>query len=282
MKKNSFFCILLILCSLGLYSSCSNDDIKTEEQPNQSSLAEQLNKSKLTTIEHNIMLDNFYNLLKKNPISVNRNILNDENALDSCINLFIIANKGINLDNKPNTRVSNGNFPSSSFLKECIVDNYAFKGKTRGTSENGEKIPAYLTMFYDDFFNSKELDIDNLDNEILVVIEQVKSSYPNLTKEELDGLFFVAGITYNSCIYWHNNSDKWVSILTDRKDTRAHWLWEGVKNGVKKWAKADGGGAISAWSANKIAGVASGGTTLLAGAAVGSVVGAWDNLPLWD
>lgn len=85
MKKNSFFCILLILCSLGLYSSCSNDDIKTEEQPNQSSLAEQLNKSKLTTIEHNIMLDNFYNLLKKNPISVNRNILNDENALDSCI-----------------------------------------------------------------------------------------------------------------------------------------------------------------------------------------------------
>lgn len=61
------------------------------------------------------MLDNFYNLLKENPISVNRNILNDENALDSCINLFIIANKGINLDNKPNTRVSNGNFPSSSF-----------------------------------------------------------------------------------------------------------------------------------------------------------------------
>ena len=54
MKKNSFFCILLILCSLGLYSSCSNDDIKTEEQPNQSSLAEQLNKSKLTTIEHNV------------------------------------------------------------------------------------------------------------------------------------------------------------------------------------------------------------------------------------
>lgn len=228
------------------------------------------------------MLDNFYNSLKKNPISVNRNILNDEKALDSCINLFIIANKGINLDNKPNTRVSNGNFPSSSFLKECIVDNYAFKGKTRGTSEKGEKKPAYLTMFYDEFFNSKKLDIDNLDNEILVVIEQVKSSYPNLTKEELDGLFFVAGITYNSCIYWHNNSDKWVSILTDRKDTRAHWLWEGVKNGVKKWAKADGGGALTVWSTNKLAGVASGGTALLAGAAVGSVVGAWDNLPLWD
>ncbi|MBV3415519.1 hypothetical protein KSW79_14175, partial [Prevotella copri] len=60
---------------------------------------------------------------------------------------------------------------------------------------------------------------------------------------------------------------KWVSILTDRKDTRAHWLWEGVKNGVKKWAKADGGGALTVWSTNKLAGVASGGTALLAGAA---------------
>ena len=281
MKKNSYLSILLILCSFGLCSSCSNDDIKTEVSK-QSSLAEQLNKSKLATIGHNIMLENFYNLLKKNPISVNKNVLNSEKALDSCINLFIIANKSFNLDNKTNTRVSNEDFPTSSFLKECIVDNYAFKDKTRGISENGEKIPAYLIKFYDDFFNSKTLDIDNLDNEILVVIEQVKSSFPNLTKEELDGLFFVAGITYNSCIYWHNNSNKWMSMLTDRKDTRAHWLWEGVKNGVKKWAKADGGGALKVWTVNKIAGLSSGGTALLAGAAVGSAVGAWNNLPVWD
>ncbi len=68
-----------------------------------------------------------------------------------------------------------------------------------------------MSKFYDDFFNSKKLDIDNLDNEILVVIEQVKSSFPNLTKEELDGLFFVAGIIYNSCIYWHNNSNKFLA-----------------------------------------------------------------------
>jgi len=33
---------------------------------------------------------------------------------------------------------------------------------------------------------------------------------------------------------------------------------------------------------SKIAGVASNGTTLLAGAAVGSLVGAWNNLPCWD
>ncbi len=68
-----------------------------------------------------------------------------------------------------------------------------------------------MIKFYDDFFNSKKLDIANLDNEILVVIEQVKSSFPNLTKEELDGLFFVAGITYNSCIYSHNNSNKFLA-----------------------------------------------------------------------
>ena len=73
-----------------------------------------------------------------------------------------------------------------------------------------------------------------------------------------------------------------VNINRQKRHKRAHWLWEGVKNGVKKWAKADGGGALTVWSTNKLAGVASGGTALLAGAAVGSVVGAWDNLPLWD
>lgn len=89
-------------------------------------------------------------------------------------------------------------------------------------------------------------------------------------------------MAYNSCVYWYNNADKWIEVLTNNQKARSSWLWDGVKNGVKKWAKADGGGAIKVWIANKIAGVASGGTALLAGAAVGSVVGAWNNLPLWD
>ena len=124
--------------------------------------------------------------------------------------------------------------------------------------------------------------MDSLNDEILSVIEKVTLSYPKLTDEELDGLFFVAGVTYNSCIYWYNNSDKWVETLAPKQRTRSCWLWDGVKNGVKKWAKADGGGALEVWTANKLLGIASGGTALLAGAAAGSVVGAWDNLPIWD
>lgn len=286
MKKNNIFYIFLSICLLGIYSSCSNNDFETEKTSGQQSLIEQkLNENILVTIGHNVMLDNFYTSLKKKPISVNKNILNDETALDSCIDLFITANGNYNLDNKAMTRGCNVSFPSSSFLKECIFENYALKDNyklTRGTYENAGETPAYLAMFYDEFFNSKEVDMNSLDHEIITAIEKVKSSYPNLTNEELDGLFFVAGITYNSCVYWYDNSDKWVATLTQRQGTRSNWFWEGVKNGVKKWAKADGGGAIKVWTANRIAGVASAGTALLAGAAVGSAVGAWNNLPCWD
>ena len=57
---------------------------------------------------------------------------------------------------------------------------------------------------------------------------------------------------------------------------------EGVKNGTKKWARADSSGAIAIWSANKFVGLGSGGYALLAGAAANSIVEAWNNLPFWD
>ena len=231
------------------------------------------------------MLDNFYEEFKKHPISVNKNILEDEISLDSCLNLFIRANENFYFDNNTVVRSSSAVFPSFNFLKDCVISNCALRRtseSTRIASEETETLPAYLSMFYDVFFNSADVEMSDLDSEILNAIEKVKSSYPNLTEEELEGLFFVAGVTYNSCVYWYYNADKWIEVLTNNQKTRSSWLWDGVKNGVKKWAKADGGGAIKVWTANKIAGVASGGTALLAGAAVGSVVGAWNNLPLWD
>ena len=52
----------------------------------------------MATIGHNIMLNNLYLSLKKKPISVNRNIMHDDTALDSCISLFISANKDVFLE----------------------------------------------------------------------------------------------------------------------------------------------------------------------------------------
>ena len=68
-------------------------------------------------------------------------------------------------------------------------------------------------MFYNEFFNNEDIIRDSLEDEILKTINKVMASYPNLTDEEIDGLFFVAGVTYNSCVYWYENSDKWISVL---------------------------------------------------------------------
>jgi len=268
-----------------IYSSCSNNNIETGKMPNSTELIEQkLYESEMATIGHNIMLNNLYLSLKKKPISVNRNIMHDDTALDSCISLFISANKDVFLE-QTITRGKSNLTLTHSFLKECVNGDFALNesnSSTRVTPENEKEIPAFLLMFYNEFFNSEEVSIDHLNEEILTTVEKVKKVYPNLTSDELEGLLFVAGVTYNSCIYWYNNSGKWVSLLTQKQETRSNWLWTGVKNEVKKWAKADGGGAIKVWTANKLAGVASGGAALLAGAAIGSAVGAWNNLPIWD
>ncbi len=157
-------------------------------------------------------------------------------SLDSCINLFITANNGTLRYNDIVMRDKN-DFPSFSFLKGCVNDNVVLKKDYKSTktlSENNKDIPNYLSMFFDEFFTVEDVDMNNLDNEIIMAIEKVESSYPYLTNDELDGLFFVAGITYNSCEYWYEKSDKWTELLCRKKPTNSNWLWTGVKNGVKK------------------------------------------------
>ena len=111
-------------------------------------------ESKFATVGHNVMLANFYSSLKKHPVSVNKNILDDEKALDSCINIFIAANVGF--ENENMTRNSSVSFPSFSFLKRSVLDNYAIKRRSKSTrafSESNIEYPSYLIMFYDEFFN---------------------------------------------------------------------------------------------------------------------------------
>lgn len=141
------------------------------------------------------------------------------------------------------------------------------------------EMPSFMNMFLDSFFNGvdfDEVDVDKLNEELLGDIKGVLQIYPDLTEEEVGGLLFVAGVTYNSCIYWSENSEKWEKKLVGT-ETRANPLWEGVKNGVKKWAYADGSGAAQAWLANELMGVATAGMSVLAGAAVGSAWGAIEN-----
>ena len=280
MKKSNFFTSVLAIVIAVVFISCSDNDNAGDEQ-RFSSIEQKFNASKISTLGHNLMLENMYTALEDNPIRVKGRIYENEKELDACIRLFIDANKGYTNDCV--TRASNNQSLDFSYLKDIVLENRAFTDSNLGTraAVDGLEYPKFLTLFYDEFFESENLDINNLDSEILECIDKVMITYPNLTEEEQEGLAFVAGVIYNSCIYWDENAGKWERLLADKEMTRG-WLWDGIKNGTKKWVKADGGGAISAWVNCKIAGIASGGTVLLAGAAVGSVVGAWDNLPCWD
>ena len=280
MKKSNFLSILLVAITATISYSCSNNEDIENALKVLPSVEQKFNASKISTIEHNVMLENTYSLLKEKSLKVKGRLIVNEKDLDSCIYLFMDANQNV----IPSVGTRSGNEKSYSFLylKQTVVQNCAFNDsyiKTR-TSNEEIKDPEYLIMFYNEFFKSDTLDMDSLNNEILKDINKVLYAYPNLTQEDIDGLVFVAGVTYNSCLYWDKNADKWIETLTGESinRTRSNWLWRGVK----KWAKADGGGAISAWAASRIAAAASGGSILLAGAAVGSLVGAWDNLPCWD
>lgn len=276
---------LLAFSFITICFSCSQNEEMVENTKYSSSMQEIFNASKSSTELHNDMLENMYGTLVANHVNFKNNLVKDEKELDSCIQLFVAANKAIMTD-VVNTRSRGERDNTVSFLKLAVLDNPAFVGVGKATRSNleQEEYPDFLLLFYNDFFKSDSLEIDELDDEVLKSIHKVMDKYPSLTEEELSGLMFVAGVTYNSCLYWYENAEKWIKAfnLKAKAQTRANWLWDGVKNGVKKWAKADGGGALRVWTANKIAGIVSGGTALLGGAAVGSVVGAWKNLPIWD
>lgn len=283
MKRNKILSFVTFLNVVLICFSCSECEEKEYGLESESPIEQRFNMSKASTIGHNVMLENMYEALKKNPVKVKGHLINNEKELDAYINLFIDANKeafGIT------TRGGNNVIADFAYLKKTVVRNLAFRDISNQTRAV-EKIetPDYLIMFYNEFFKSEELEINKLNEEILSDINKVMNAYPNLTVEEIDGLSFVAGVTYNSCIYWYENADEWVYLLDPSVSNSRRgygWIWDGVKNGAKKWAKADSSGAIEAWAMNKVAGVASSGMTVLTGAAVGSAIGAWENLPVWD
>lgn len=262
--------------------SCSNNEENTNNPKVESSIEHKFNMSKASTIGHNDMLANMYEALLKKTIRVKGHIINNEKELNNCINLFIEANSetyGI-----ATTRSKDEVLADFTYLKSMVLQNFAFQNISSQT-RTAEEIhtPDYLMSFYNEFFKSDELEINNLNDDILSAVNMVMSVYPDLTEEEINGLLFVAGVTYNSCVYWNENADKWISLIgNNTSHTTRCWLCDGVKNGVKKWAKADASGAIEVWATSKFVGAATGGTALLAGAAVGSTVGAFENLPIWD
>lgn len=262
-----------ILCPL--LCSCSNNECLDLYEGEE--IVKQFNEAKISTSAHNTMLENTYASIVESPINLQKASIEDEDELNAFVCRFMKSNREF----VPFTSETRGNIEENStflFLKQVVLQSNT-KARTRLPDSREMEMPSFMNMFLDSFFNGvdfDEVDVDKLNEELLGDIKGVLQIYPDLTEEEVGGLLFVAGVTYNSCIYWSENSEKWEKKLVGT-ETRANPLWEGVKNGVKKWAYADGSGAAQAWLANELMGVATAGMSVLAGAAVGSAWGAIEN-----
>ena len=268
----------LFLIMVSFVVSCTNEDCALNVNTTlEMKVENEYAKSKLSTVAHNEMLETTLDFLRCHPIKSDRNIIQDGKKIDECVSLFFDANQ--NSFTKVKTRAKEENQITKNELRTILLGNqYLFNNQTCNTRGVQEvEYPEYLVLFYNDFFKSDSLKVETLDLDIKLSIKKVLESYPDLTENEIKALAFVAGITYNSCQYWNENAEKWIEIVAGEPylKTRSNWLWSGVKNGVKKWAKADSSGAIS--------GVVASRTWMgaLAGAAVGSMIGAWENLPMW-
>lgn len=242
MKRHVLSVLLVMQVILfPLLCSCSNNESLSlcEEEE----IVKQFNEAKVSTNIHNTMLENTYASIVENPIDLQRTSLKNEDELNTFVCRFMNSNRNF----IPFTSETRGNMEEDCtflFLKQVILQTN-MEARTRLSNSREMAIPSFMSMFIDSFFNGEdfdEVDVDNLNEELLKDIKEVLQKYPNLTKEEVDGLLFVAGVTYNSCVYWSENSEKWEKELVGT-ETRANPLWEGVKNGVKKWAYADGSGA---------------------------------------
>lgn len=269
--------IILIVLLTALYS-CSDNEA-TEQVKTIAPIEQSFNASIVSTSAHNTMLENMYNVLQYNPNNINKNLEPNE-VLDETINLFLDANKKLINDNLTRGG-SECDIVDFSCLKDMILRNKLLNLRNVTRASNDIDFPDYLIQFYNLFFENEELDINNLHEEIITDINFVLKENPDLSDEEIDGLFFVAGVTFNSCEYWYENAESWIELFSEEPKTRGVW-WDAVKSGTKKWAKADSSGAIAAFIGNEVLCFTTGGLAILAGAATSSAVGAWENLPFWD
>lgn len=274
MKKLLLLFITAVV--LSLFLSCSDDEKSGAENKRSEPLLEAAyKKSKDFTKTHNLMLDYHYHYLVNNGLEDRMSIINDEKKLDKYIEGFAESIEPLLTKNNATRSVQNHQITFSEIKQMALSNDALFKNPTIRSSNDSKKF-EYLDLFCDEFYGIDELEMEELDAQIEFSLHKVLSSYPNLNEKEIELLFFVAGVTYNSCVYWNENLDKWIDIFSDNQSTRGAF-GDAVKSGTKKWAYADSKGAVAAGTVSWIVTGAMGGMNLLAGAAVGSTIGAIEN-----
>ncbi len=262
---------VLLLIAIIFMASCSKDlEVKNPDVPVRNFLLESYETNKDFGVLHNTMLDNHYHYLKGEDFKIKKSVVNEEGELDNYIHSFIASNRELLVENGE-FRSFGGDDEIFSKIKEMAYENKALFGNLR-SSTNSDKNLEYLEYFCDEFYKTEISILTDVDLRIKETFKKVSLKYPNLSNEDLSKLSFVAGVTYNSCMYWKDNSHKWTNLSGENNEEfRSIW------GSIGKWAYADTKGAIGAFAVSWYLTGAAGGMNLLAGAAVGSTIGAVEN-----
>lgn len=275
MKIKNIISLLFVFFAI----SCSNEN--EVFAPNNESLSQMqflYEDSKELTLIHNEMLDDFYKQTLSNGVKFSKPLSDEE--MSQFVTQFVSM---IEQPTATRSVTWNDAIDVNQVIKiNQMNDAISNLGALHARSENLEDI-AYLEMFCEEFYNidSEKITPENVDDLIKTILGKVTIQYPNLSDARMEKLAFISSLTYNSYNYWYNHAVDWYSNLKESRDlhTRGVWsdLWGAVKSGTQKWVYADSKGAVSAMAGTGLLGNAVAPATALAGAAVGSTIGAIEN-----
>lgn len=272
--------IISLLC-LFIAMSCSNEnDIFTPESESLTAMQAIYEQSKELTLVHNEMLDVFYKQALSDKLKFSQPLCDEK------VEWFIT--RFVNSINKQSTIARSGKLSEiidvSQVIKITQLNDVIGNSKALLSTRSRELVDiAYLEMFCDEFYgvDGENVTIENVDSVIKSILEKVMKKYPDLSNEQMEKLAFVSSLTYNSYNYWYNYAVDWYLNLKEGEgvQTRSIWgdLWGAVKSGTQKWVYADSRGAVAAMAGTGLLGNTVAPATALAGAAVGSTMGAIEN-----
>lgn len=275
MKIKNIISLLFVFFAI----SCSNEnEVFAPNNESFSQMQSLYEDSKELTLIHNEMLDDFYKQTLSNGLKFSKPLSDEE--MSQFVTQFVSM---IEQPTATRSVTWNDAIDVNQVIKiNQMNDAISNLGALHARSENLEDI-AYLEMFCEEFYNidSEKITPENVDDLIKTILGKVTIQYPNLSDARMEKLAFVSSLTYNSYNYWYNHAVDWYSNLKESRDlhTRGVWsdLWGAVKSGTQKWVYADSKGAVSAMAGTGLLGNAVAPATALAGAAVGSTIGAIEN-----
>lgn len=265
--------ITSVFIGVFLFISCSNDNEKIKNT--EYDLMDRKNEIKEIVKLHSKGLDFFYN-----KITLNHSLKSNDVSEIGEGNIHLNREYDLVKENVEDFFVEN-NLDSEHIKNLAVIsDNFSL--------EKSKNLSDYGFEFSKEFY-SIALQIINIEGNYLNKIKEnqdkilTSASFKNLSNIEKDIILLGAETYIDSYEYWDNNANVWEPEVYSfySADSKKHEILskkKGFWNSVKKYAMADGKGAIAGGIGGAVSGAVvgsiAGGVGALPGAGIGAVGGA--------